>query len=118
MIDVGVLEIVKEKLPNSQLTDNALQVYIGEVSQSIKTYCNRSDIPSELTFVHANMVVDFINGEEKKASPDDHRAVTAIKEGDVQVSFGGTVSTIGEATVDNLLHNYKSQLNKFRKLRR
>ncbi|MEC1716611.1 head-tail connector protein [Schinkia azotoformans] len=114
---MGVLEIVKEKLPNSQLTDNALQVYIDEVGQSIKTYCNRSDIPSELTFVHANMVVDLIKGDEKKAAPGDNQVVTSIKEGDTQVSYGGMNMTLGETVVEDILHNYKKQLNKFRKMR-
>jgi hypothetical protein len=112
-----VLEIVKAKLTEPMPTDAILEIHIEEVGQSIKNYCNRTDIPVELNFVHANMVADYIKGEERRASPDDNRVVTSIKEGDVQVSFGGNRSTLGESVTVNLLHNYTSQLNKYRKVR-
>lgn len=112
-----VLDIVKAKLEEPRPSDEVLLIYIDEVGQTIKTYCNRKDIPSDLRFVHANMVVDLINGEEKRTSPNDHKAITGIKEGDVQITFGGTNSTTGEIVSENLLYNYKSHLNKYRKVR-
>jgi hypothetical protein len=114
---MSVLSIVKAKLPGTNLSDSTLNMHIAEVGQSIKTFCNRQDIPSELNFVHANMVVDLIKGEEKKASADSNRVVTSIKEGDVQVSFGGSRSTMGESATEVLLFNYKDQLKKYRKVR-
>jgi hypothetical protein len=119
------LEIVKLKLENSTLSEDILQLYsdkviqlhIDEVGQSIKIYCNRTDIPQELTYVHANMVIEQIEGKERKAADDDNRVVTSIKEGDVQVSYGSKSSTLSEVSADDLLHNYKKQLNKFRKMR-
>jgi hypothetical protein len=119
------LEIVKIKLENSNLSEDILQLYndkviqlhIDEVGQSIKTYCNRTDIPQELTYVHANMVMEQIEGKERKAADEDNSVVTSIKEGDVQVSYGSKSSTLSEVSADDLLHNYKKQLNKFRKMR-
>jgi hypothetical protein len=119
------LEIVKVKLENSNLsedilqlyTDKVIQLHIDEVGQSIKTYCNRTDIPQELTYVHANMVIEQIEGKERRAADDDNRVVSSIKEGDVQVSYGSKSSTLSEVSADDLLHNYKKQLNKFRKMR-
>jgi hypothetical protein len=119
------LEIVKVKLENSNLsedilqlyTDKVIQLHIDEVGQSIKTYCNRTDIPQELTYVHANMVMEQIEGKERKAAEEDNRVVTSIKEGDVQVSYGFKSSTLSEVSAADLLHNYKKQLNKFRKMR-
>jgi hypothetical protein len=119
------LEIVRIKLENSNLSEDILQLYndkviqlhIDEVGQSIKTYCNRTDIPQELMYVHANMVIEQIEGKERKAADDDNRVVTSIKEGDVQVSYGGKSKTLSEASTDDLIHNYKDQLNKFRKMR-
>ena len=112
-----VIDIVKAKLDEPRPSDEALSIHIEEVGQAIKTYCNRKDIPTELRFVYANMVVDLIKGEEKKVSPNDHKAITGIKEGDVQISFGGTNSTKSEMVTEDLLFNYKVQLNKFRKVR-
>jgi hypothetical protein len=122
---MNTLEIVKVKLENSNLSEDLLQLYsdkviqlhIDEVGQSIKTYCNRTDIPQELTYVHANMVMEQIEGKERKAAEEDNRVVTSIKEGDVQVSYGSKSSTLSEVSADDLLHNYKKQLNKFRKMR-
>jgi hypothetical protein len=115
---MDVLEIIKAKVPEDKLPiDDVLEMHIAEVEQSIFTYCNISSIPSGLTFVHANMVIDLINGEIKKLTPDDSQIVKSIKEGDVQVTFSGAGSSFGELATERLLNDYKSQLNKFRKVR-
>lgn len=115
---MDVFDIIKAKLPADKLPDDiTLAMHVAEVGQSILTFCNLSSIPSELTFVHANMVLDLINGEAKKESPDDSRVVTSIKEGDVQVSFGSGGTSLSESSTQSLIHNYKSQLLKFRKVR-
>lgn len=113
-----VLEIVKAKVPEDKLpSDSLLGMYVTEVRQSILTFCNRTDIPPELVFVHANMVVDLITGENRKADPDAQKEVTSIKEGDVQVNFGGTKMSAGESATQRILLNYISQLTSYRKLR-
>lgn len=118
MINMDVLEIIKAKIPYDKLPiENVLAIYIEEVRQSILTFCNRTDIPSELAFVHANMVVDLINLENRKADPDAQQAVTSIKEGDTQVSYGNASKSASEISTQQILFNYKSQLNRFRKLR-
>lgn len=115
---MDVLEIVKAKVPADQLpAEPILKMHIEEVRQSILTFCNRTDIPSELTFVHANMVVDLINGEYRKSDPDAQKEVTSIKEGDVQVNFGNAKQSSSETVTQRILYNYTSQLNRFRKLR-
>jgi len=112
-----VLDIVKIELPNTTLTDEQIYFRIEEVAQAIMNYCNRGDIPSELKFVQAKMVVDLISSKEKSSNQDSNLVAKSIKEGDVQVTFeNGTVS-LSEASTDDILHNYESQLNKFRKLR-
>lgn len=114
---MNVIDIVKLKLPNPKPSDNVLLMHIDEVGQSIKTYCNRSDIPSDLRFVHANMVVDFITGENRKNNPEAQSSVAAVKEGDVQVTFGAANVGLSEHATEQLLFDYAKQLNKFRKLR-
>jgi hypothetical protein len=115
---MDILEIIKAKVPNDKLPNAVLlDMYIEEVRQSILTFCNRTDIPAELTFVHANMVVDLINGENRKAELDAQKEVTSIKEGDVQVNFGGAKQSSSESATQQILYNYKSQLLRYRKLR-
>lgn len=112
-----VIDIVKAKLPEPIPSDRLLETYIEEIGQSIKTYCNREDVPSELRFVHGNMVIDFITGENRKNDPEAQSSVSAIKEGDVQVTFGSAKVESRERSTEGLLFDYSKQLNKFRKLR-
>ncbi len=110
-----VFDIVKAKLDNPP-PDDRLAVYIDEVGQAIKTFCNRDDIPDELRYVHANMVVDFV-GLKQKNAPDVEPTVQSIKEGDVQVTFTAHEESQGEIEVESIVHSYKSALCKFRKMR-
>lgn len=111
-----VIDIIKSKL--DPLTDEAMLINaIEEVGQTIMTYCNREDIPPALRFVHANMVVDFVNGVNRKEDADAQSSVESIKEGDVTVSFTATRVGTGERSLESLLFDYSKQLNKFRKMR-
>ncbi|MHA6258350.1 phage head-tail connector protein [Sporosarcina sp. CAU 1771] len=113
-----VLAVVKTKLSISDDTkDDELTAAIGEVGQAILNYCNREDIPIELKYVHANMVVDFIKGETRGLDPEGNVAVKSIKEGDVTVDFSSVTLSVGEKSTESLIFDYSSQLNKFRKLR-
>jgi len=115
---MDVFEIVKAKLPADKLPDDTtLALHVAEVGQSILTYCNLSSVPSGLTFVHANMVIDLINGEIKRLTPDEAQMVKSIKEGDVTVAFDGSSSSFSELTTESILNDYKSQLNKYRTMR-
>lgn len=115
---MDVFEIIKAKLPAELLPeDTALAMDVAEVGQSILTYCNRSDIPKELVFIHANMVIDLITGDARRSDTDSPGTVKAIKEGDVQVTFEATRASSREAHMEALLFDYASQLNRFRKLR-
>lgn len=115
---MDVFEIVKAKLsPDKIPSDTLLGMYVAEVGQSVLTYLNRTDMPPELVFTHANMVIDFINGEKRKLDPDGQSSVSSIKEGDVTVQFGAVKLESRERATQALLFDYSSQLNKFRKLR-
>ncbi len=112
-----VLEIVKAELPTTTLTDAQIINRIKEVAQAIKNYCNRNDIPKELEFVHANMVIDLISFKENSNSEDGNLIVKSITEGDTQVTLENNKASLSESLTQNILFNYTSQLNKFRKLR-
>ncbi|RAK21136.1 hypothetical protein B0I26_10388 [Anoxybacillus vitaminiphilus] len=110
-----VLDIVKTKLDNPP-SDDRLLLYIEEVGQAIKNFCNRDDIPDELKYVHANMVVDMIR-LERKNDPDSSQVVKSIKEGDVQVAFDTAEKSQGEKATEAILNTYQTQLYRFRKMR-
>lgn len=112
-----VIEIVKSKLPDPIPTDDLLNMYIEEVGETIKTYCNQEDIPVELRFVHANMVIDLITGNARRSDTDSLGNVKAIKEGDVQVTYEANHVSLREAHMEALLFDYRMQLNRSRKLR-
>jgi len=110
-----VLDIVKAKLDNPP-SDDRLAMYIEEVGQAIKTFCNREDIPDELQYVHANMVIDLIRLENKN-NPESSQVVKSIKEGDVQVTFDTAEKSQGEKATEAIVHAYQTQLYRFRKMR-
>lgn len=113
---MNVFDIVKSKVPPDTFTDDELLLKIEEVAQTIKTYCNRSDVPDDLKFVHANMTLDLIGYEIKALNPSDFAVAKSVKEGDVAVEFGSNTTTSEQATM-RILTNYTLQLNRFRKLR-
>ncbi|MEG0260585.1 MAG: hypothetical protein RR595_06555 [Lysinibacillus sp.] len=113
---MNVFDIVKAKVPTDTFTDDELLLKIEEVAQTIQTYCNRIDIPSELKFVHANMTLDLIGAEIKSMNPAESAVAKSVKEGDVTVEFGSNTTTSEQATL-RVLTNYTLQLNRFRKLR-
>lgn len=113
---MDVLQIVKAKL-SDPVDDALLLIHIAEVGQAMLNHMNRNDIPRELVFVHANMVIDFISNEKRKEDPDSQPSVSSIKEGDVTVQFGSTRVESRERAMEQLVFDYATQLNRFRKLR-
>lgn len=115
---MDVFDVVKAKLPVDLLPDDTtLAMDVAEVGQSILTYCNRSDIPKELVFTHANMVIDLITGNARRSDTDSPGTVKSIKEGDTTVTLEATRASSREDHMEALLFDYASQLNRFRKLR-
>lgn len=112
-----VIDIVKERLGDKSPSDTSLETYIEEVAQTIKNHLNRNDIPKELRFVHANMVIDFIKGIERSEDPEGNLSVASIKEGDATVQFGNARVESRERAMERIVFDYTSHLNKFRKLR-
>lgn len=114
---MDVFDIVKAKLPDTE-DETAIAMQIAEVGLSIKTFINSDTIPADLVFVHANMVVDLIKGEQRKANPDAQQTVSDIKEGDVSVKFGAVRADSRELAMESILYSYAPQMYKFRKMRR
>lgn len=112
---MDVLAIVQSKLKD--VPEDELILPIAEVEQLVLNYCNLKELPRELNFTVANMVVDLYNRQNNNADQSQDGSVTSIKEGDVTVQFGAAQISASEHAMEGVLFDYKDQLNQFRRLR-
>lgn len=131
-----VLDIVKMSCTKEgeAISDFEYAVAIDEAAVEIKNYCNiTGDIPDGLKYTWANMAVDLVlyryyrNKETLGADGKNSlqpSLVSSMSIGDTSVTFGKAGSSDGAyseakahvANLDDLLMNYKDQLNKYRKM--
>ena len=124
-----VLEIVRAKIKNPAITELDIQLAINEVEEVIKNYCNIDTIPEALKFTWANMSVDLIRYQhELNTNADDVLAgidasdVSNLKIGDTQIALQGNNSERSKIlkshrpNLDQIVMNYKQQLNRFRRM--
>lgn len=134
-----VTDIVKVKLGADTPSEPLLKITVDEIEQTILNYCNINEIPKELTYTFANMVVDLfryedefikatavsVEGEEEEAEPDVNTGnINSIRVGDTTITFGsGSDTSIynknlrsHQANLDTVVLDYESQLKKFRRL--
>ena len=90
---------------------------IKRIESLVKEYCNRSDIPSALNFLIADMVIDYLNLQDRATNPDTFTEAKTVREGDTTVELSTSSMKTSEASLDTILADYKSQLNKHRKMR-
>ena len=82
--------------------DERLTFILESTEQKILNYCNLDELPTELENVLVEMAARFYN------SPDG--IATSIKVGDTSVNY----STVKDE--QNIIHDYKAQLHRFRRL--
>lgn len=134
-----VMDIVKVKLGADTPSEPLLKITVDEIEQTILNYCNINEIPKELTYTFANMVVDLfryedefikattvsVEGEKEEAEPDVNTGnINSIRVGDTTITFGsGSDTSIynknlrsHQANLDTVVLDYESQLKKFRRL--
>lgn len=122
-----VLEIINLKIVDATIAEPEKALAIGEVEQVIKNYCNLDRVPEALKYTWANMAVDLIkyNHESNNGGGDmaaDAADVSSIKVGDTQIQLGGGSSSRAKVlnshrpNLDQIVMNYQSQLNKFRRM--
>lgn len=122
-----VLEIVNLKIADATITEPEKELAVGEVEQVIKNYCNIDEVPEALNYTWANMAVDLIkyNYESNNSGGEvaaDAADVSSIKVGDTQIQLGGGSNSRAKVlnshrpNLDQIVMNYKSQLNKFRRM--
>lgn len=82
--------------------DDLLSFLLESTEQKILNYCNLKELPAELEHVLIEMAARFYN------SPDGVAA--SMRVGDTSVNF----STAKDE--QNIIHDYKAQLNRFRRM--
>lgn len=118
-----VIDRVRKRLRLPQDSTSSLLYDIEdraeEVEQEMLNYLNRSDIPEGLFFAWVRMVEAVIKSEITDSDEvDDLNAasVTAIKEGDSSVNFGGGSTASTSISIGNALRTYTSELNRYRRM--
>lgn len=116
-----IQEIVMTKVASAEVDVNHVKMAIAEVEQAIMNYCNRSDVPEELKFTVANMAADLVEYELQKRAgsggsinPDN---ISSLRIGDTLIDLkasGGGKSHLQD--LDDIVMNYRGQLNAFRKM--
>lgn len=119
----NVLDVVKLRLGISDDSKDALiDSYVQEIGQRILHYCNLPEIPDGLAHTWASMVVDAVRVD----LPQDERIAAtvgggeSVKIGDTSVTSGGSgggVSNTSKSVIDQVVLNYRIDLNRYRRMR-
>ena len=120
-------EIVLAKLGEAVVSDPVIDMAIEECQYEIIQYIKKPSIPEGLKYTHANMAVDVIRYQEKmnsifSASGESIETlpIGTINMGDSEIKFGikstdsGAPEVFHKPSLDKLLMNYISQLNRHR----
>jgi hypothetical protein len=131
-----ILEITQRKTADLKtVLEVDVEIAVEEIITVIKNYCNISEVPDELTYTAANMAADLLRYEYYKKKETDAAEsvdvsiearsddISSIDMGDTSVKFGAGIASgrksalnSHQASLDNLTFQYKSQLNKFRRM--
>lgn len=122
ILQTEILALVKLRLhllDTSQ--DTLINSYVSEIQDRITHYCNVDVIPDGLKFTWTAMVMDVLRVEQ--SSVDEIANTTdqgeTIKLGDTSVapSKSSGVTNTTKSLIDEVVLNYRIDLNRFRKLR-
>lgn len=92
--------------------DFLLEFVLEDVEQIVKGYCNIKEVPKELNTTVLKMAIDSYRNENLGEEESSLGSISSITEGDTTVSYRSAASEFK----DTLIKDYKSQLNKYRKL--
>ncbi|MFS8534847.1 MAG: hypothetical protein FWJ65_06770 [Limnochordales bacterium] len=117
-----IIALVKTRL---HLTDDSLdaliQSYVAEIEQRILAYCNLDEVPDGLRWTWASMTIDALRIEQASVEAIGQTADRgeSIRVGDTSVtpSSAGGVTNTSKSAIDQVVLNYRVDLNRYRKLR-
>ena len=117
-----VLAIIRTRLGSADVLQNTELVLscIDEVCEAVKIYCNIRNVPADLKYTIANMAIDLLSSMTNKGFIADSTLstipqtnISSIKDGDSEIKFNSS----NKSKIDDIVFNYKSQINKFRLLK-
>lgn len=92
--------------------DDDLLFALEDVEETIKGYCHITEIPEGLNTTVIRMARELYMNENLGSDSVALGSISSISEGDTSTSFRSSASEFK----DSLLKDYKSKLNKYRKL--
>ena len=93
--------------------DVILEFVIADVEETIKNYCHVDEMPDGLQNTGYRMAMDLYRNENIGSELAAVGSVSSITEGDTSTSFRQYVD---DNFKDTVLKNYKSSLNRYRKV--
>lgn len=93
--------------------DVILEFVIVDVEETIKNYCHVEEMPKGLVNTGYRMAMDLYRNENIGSETAAVGSVSSISEGDTSTSFRQYVD---DNFKDTVLKNYKSSLNRYRKV--
>lgn len=105
MIKDLVLEEIKEL--NIEVSNKKIDIYINKVISKVLNYCHINSIPNKLNQTVASIVIDLILNDISSLKEE----VKSIQEGDTTITFQSKTIKLN----DDIISNYISELNSFRK---
>ena len=121
MPEADVLAIVKLRLGFDGQWDELIGSYVSEIGDRIRHYCNISDIPTALERVWASMAIDLLRIEQPKLPEIEESSGEAesITIGDTSTAPAQAkgVTNVSKSIIDELVLNYRADLNRYRRLR-
>ena len=126
-----LVKIIKQKHKKTTFLDDDIMLCLKEVEQAILNYCSIPAVPAALKYIWCNMSIDLLlYNYESNTTPNDvletfdPSDVSTIKMGDTTFSLGdkyrnnarSRILQSHNSNLDDIVMNYKAQLNQFRRL--
>lgn len=113
--------VVKLRLDLDDGQKDLVETYIDEIGRRILHYCNLSEIPAGLKMTWSSMVIDALRIEQPNMDGIEETTSggESIKIGDTSVSpaSGSALTNATKSVIDQVVLNYRVDLNRYRKLR-
>jgi hypothetical protein len=116
-----VLAKVKLRLGMDDSHDALIDSYVQEIGRRILHYTNLTEIPAELEYTWASMVIDALRIEQPSLP-----GLTEMTGGGEEIRVGDTstapakpagLTNTAKSAIDAVVLNYRLDLNRYRKLR-
>lgn len=117
---MNLLDKVKEKLEiTDKSQDKKIQGYIDEITEKVKSICNRTDYPEELNYLAIKYAKDcYIYYKNKNNSSNEQLQVTSASDNGQSVNFK-TIETVmkDDVDVDKVITNNTDEISMYAYMR-